>query len=136
MNKLIEKYLDNKHSVTIKDKSERTIYYQDGSGYWMEREYNNDGLETHYRTSNGNWYKKEYNECGQQTYFVNSDGDWGKSEYDSNGAEVFYENSFGLGGFDNRPKQMVPEEIVAQLKSLDQKQVIELIHLVIEQCHN
>lgn len=136
MNNLIEKYLDGKHSVTIKDKYERKVYYQDGSGYWMEREYNDDGQETYYRTSNGNWYKKEYDECGRQTYFVNSDGDWGKSEYDSNGAEVFYENSFGLGGFDRRPKSMVPEEIVAQLKSLDQKQVIELIHLVIEQCHN
>lgn len=131
---MIEKYINGKHSVTIKDENENVVYYQDGLGYWLEKEYNNDGLETHYRTSNGTWYKKEYDECGRQTYFVNSLGDWAKSEYDSNGVEVFYENSFGIGGFDKRSKPV--DDIVDQLKKLDEKQVVDVIAKLIEQLHN
>jgi hypothetical protein len=110
------------------------VYYQDGNGYWMEAEYNSDGEQTHYRTSAGTWYKKEYDECGRQIYFVNSAGDWYKSEYDSNGVEVFYENSFGIGCFDKRSKPV--DDIVDQLKKLDEKQVVDVIAKLIEQLHN
>jgi hypothetical protein len=135
MNKLIEKYLDNKYSVTIKDKNQQVVFFEDADGKWFENEYNSDGQTLRYRNSDGGWIKREYNEFGRQISFADSSGTWSKSEFDSNGVEVFYENSYG-DCFDRRPKPMVPEEIVAQLKSLDQKQVIELIHLVIEQCHN
>ena len=135
MDKLIEKYLDGKHSVTIKDENQQVVFFEDADGKWFENEYNSDGQTLSYRNSDGGWIKREYNEFGRQISFADSSGTWSKSEFDSNGVEVFYKNSYG-DGFDKRSKQMVPEEIVAQLKSLDQKQVIELIHLVIEQCHN
>jgi hypothetical protein len=131
---MIEKYINENHSVTIKDRNGNVVYYQDGSGYWIEAEYNKFGLQTHYRNSDGTWYKKEYDECGRQTYFINSEGDWAKSEYDSNGDEVFYENSFGMGGFDKRSKPV--DDIVDQLKELDKKQVVDVIAKLIEQLHN
>jgi hypothetical protein len=134
MKKIIEKYIDENYSMEVKDRNGNVVYYQDGGGFWSEVEYNKFGLQTHYKNSDGVWHKKEYDECGRQTYYINDSGEWSKSEYDSNGDKVFYENSFGMDGFDKRSKPV--DDIVDQLKSLDQKQVIELIHLVIEQCHN
>ena len=134
MKKRITKYIDENHSITVKDRNDNVVYYQDGDGYWLESEYNKFGLQTCYRNSKGTWYKKEYDECGRQTYFINSVGDWAKSEYDSNGDKVFYENSYGTGGFDKRSKPV--DDIVDQLKELDKKQVVDVIAKLIEQLHN
>jgi hypothetical protein len=131
---MIEKYINGNHSITVKDRNENVVYYQNCDGWWMENEYNKFGLQTHYRNSDGTWHKKEYDECGRITYFINGLGDWAKSEYDSNGDKVFYENSFGMGGFDKRSKPV--DDIVDQLKELDKKQVVDVIAKLIEQLHN
>jgi len=98
--------------------------HETSTGYWVKREYDNNGNLIHYKNSDGNimdntnnnlnearlnknikiignypngkWKKYEYDDNGNKVYFENSYGKWEKYEYDENGNEIYYENSDGF----------------------------------------
>ena len=76
--------------LVIKDKNDRTIYYENSMGVWE---------------------KCEWDSKGNLIYVEDSDGDWSKWEYDSQGEEIYHENSRGEIR-DNRPKPCENKEIV------------------------
>ena len=100
----------------IKDKNGKEIYYENSSGYWSKRQYDQTGNEIYYENSDGYWWKRQYDQTGNQIYSEYSDGFWTKREYDQNGNRIYFENSNGLI-VDKRPKvvELTLDEIAAKL---------------------
>jgi hypothetical protein len=87
----------------IKDKNGNEIYFENSSGYWR---------------------KREYDDQGNRIYYENSDGVWRKREYDDQGNVIYSENSNGKI-IDNRPKPMIELTLqdIAKLKGVDASQI-------------
>jgi len=97
--------------LKIKNKNDRTIYYENSMGVWEKCEWDSQGNIIYFENSDGDWSKYEMDSQGKLIYFENSRGYWEKCEYDSQGNRIYYENSHGEI-VDNRPKPYEGKEIV------------------------
>jgi hypothetical protein len=72
----------------------------------------------------GYWVKREYDDNGNRIYLENSNGYWYKQEFDVNGNRIYHENSTGYI-VDKRPKGSCNGKVVEidgkkyQLKEVD-----------------
>ena len=80
--------------IVIRDASGKETYFEGGDGYWIKREYDTNGNQTH-RVSEGFWCNSEYDDNGNETYYETSNDFWSKREYDAKGNQTYYENSEG-----------------------------------------
>jgi len=78
--------------LEIKNKNDRTIYYEN---------------------LYGDWAKYEWDSQGNKIYVENSAGVWAKWEYDSKGNRIYYENSRGEI-IDHRPTPCENKEIIIE----------------------
>lgn len=58
----------------IKDKNGNLIYFEDSTGFWMKRQYNQNSKEIYSEDSTGFWIKREYDQNGNQIYSETSTG--------------------------------------------------------------
>ena len=99
MKKLSETYkelgIDFTFPIEITNEKGNRTYYEDSSGFWYRREYDDNGQLTYYENSNGFWCRSECNEQGEETYHEDSSGYWRRYEYDENGNVTYCESSYG-----------------------------------------
>ena len=74
---------------------------------------NNQGKEIYCEISDGYWVKREFDDNGNIIYYETSKGYWWKKEFDDKGNQIYYEDSNGYID-DKRPKP-VPEYTMAEL---------------------
>ena len=86
-------YIEPISGVYNKDKV--CIYSERSDGYWVKKEYDDNGNLIYSEEADGYWSKKEYNEDGKITYREDADGDWQKWVYDEQGYQTYYEDSDG-----------------------------------------
>jgi hypothetical protein len=86
------------YPLVINDKNGNQIYYEDSTGFWWKREYNENGQETYYINSYKEWQKREYDANGVQIRFEDSVGYWWKREFDAKGNQIRYDDSNGYWG--------------------------------------
>jgi YD repeat-containing protein len=99
MKKLSKTYkelgIDFTFPIEIINENGNLTYYEDSSGFWYRREYDDNGQLTYYENSNGFWCRSECNEQGEETYHEDSSGYWRRYEYDENGNVTYCESSYG-----------------------------------------
>jgi len=60
----------------VKDNNGNLLYREDNDGYWVKKEYNNNGSkQTYYINSYDFWFKREYDEKNNLLYYENSEGE-------------------------------------------------------------
>jgi hypothetical protein len=110
--------------LEIKDNKGYEIYFENSNGFWIKREYDDDGNIIYREESDGYWGKYEYDNKGYEIYFENSYGFWTKREYDDQSNEIYFEGSDGFI-VDKRPKPIIELtlEDIAKLKGVDVGQI-------------
>jgi hypothetical protein len=100
----------------IKDKNDKTIYYEEYNGWWYKQKYDLNNNRIYFENSGGYWCKWEYDSNNNQIYLENSQGTWYKCEFDSNGNLIYYEDSKGQK-IDKRSKsvELTLDEIANKL---------------------
>ena len=68
------KELDIQYPIVMRDAEGRQVYYEDATGFWSRR---------------------KYDQAGNEIYYIDSDGYWATGEYDSRGNVVYGEDSTG-----------------------------------------
>ena len=54
---------------------------------------NSNGKQIYYEDSTGYWWKRQYDERNNQIYSEDSEGFWAEREYDSRNNQINYKNS-------------------------------------------
>lgn len=65
--------------IVVKFKLSLQIHYEDSTGYWRKKDFEN-GLLTYFKNSDGDWNKRKY-ENELETYYSDSFGRWKEKEY-------------------------------------------------------
>ncbi len=60
--------------LKIKNKNDRTIYYENSMGVWEKCEWDSQGNIIYFETSSGYWEKREWDSQGNVIYFEDSTG--------------------------------------------------------------
>ena len=71
---------------------------------------NKEGLQLYYENSTGYWEKKTFNEDEQLTYWSRSSGWWEVREYDDKGSMIYNETSGGVI-YDVKIRELTMDEI-------------------------
>ena len=82
----------------VYDNKDDKVYYEDSNGFWVKRQYDENGNVIYYEDVlyNGTyWFKREYDNQGNEIYYENKFGYWVKHQYDENEKLIYYENSNG-----------------------------------------
>jgi len=81
--------------IVIRDASGKETYFEGGDGYWIKREYDTNGNQTH-GAREGFWCNSQYDVNGNETHYETSNDFWSKREWDAKGNLTYYEDSEGI----------------------------------------
>ena len=107
--------VDKNNPFVINNADGKELYFEDYTGSWINRQYDERGNQVHVKTSSGFWAKRTFIENDQMVRYEDSYNNWYNYAYDAKGYRVFEENNAGVL-YDRRPKiELTIREIADKL---------------------
>ena len=78
------------------DKNNNEVYWKNSEGYWVKSKFDKNNNEIYYEKSTGYWVKRKFDKNNNKIYWEDSDGFWIKSKFDKNNNEIYWEDSDGF----------------------------------------